>query len=263
MGSTVMPELRREQHATEDLFLHTLAERGCGLGIAAEPYRVPVDNPCWIGDGAGSVAITWRNDPLLPRCTPIEAGRGVVAVRWGPISVVGCYISPNVDLAHYEVFLDGVAAVYRRQLPRPVIVAGDFNAKSTRLGSRFTDARSGVLQDWAAALGLCLLNTGSRSTFVRWQGESVPDLSWATPAAARFVSSWRVATECETLSDHLYIEMVLTAARHGVLSRSQGWGGARPRRWALRKLNSDRLIVAVLADDWPCPGGEERGIQEE
>ncbi|XP_070168816.1 uncharacterized protein [Polyergus mexicanus] len=247
----------------QDLFLHTLAERGCGLGIAAEPYRVPEASPCWIGDGAGSVAITWKNDPLLLCCTPIEAGRGVVAVRWGPISVVGCYISPNVDLAHYEAFFDGVAAVYRRQLPRPVIVAGDFNAKSTRWGSRLTDARGEVLQDWATALGLCLLNTRSRSTLVRWRGESVPDLSWATPAAARVVSSWRVATECETLSDHLYIEVVLTATRHGVLSRSQGRGDALPRRWALKKLNSDRLIAAVLAADWPCPGGEGRGIQEQ
>ncbi|XP_070152061.1 uncharacterized protein [Polyergus mexicanus] len=242
----------------QDLFLHSLAERGFGLGIAAEPYHVPEVSPCWIGDRTGSVAITWRCDPTLPPCTPVEAGAGVVAVRWGPISVLGVYISPNVGLAQFEAFLDGVSACFRRQMPRRIIVAGDFNAKSTRWGSRFTDARGEALQDWAAALGLCLINTGSRSTLVRWQAESVPDLTWATPSAARKIISWRVA-ECETLSDHLYIEVVLRAARHGVLGRSQDQGDARPRRWALTKLSPDRLIAAVLAADWPCPGGRGGG----
>lgn len=35
----------------QDLFLHTLAERGCGLGIAAEPYRPPPGGaPNWYTD---------------------------------------------------------------------------------------------------------------------------------------------------------------------------------------------------------------------
>ncbi|XP_070160599.1 uncharacterized protein [Polyergus mexicanus] len=161
----------------------SLAERGFGLGIAAEPYYVPEANPCWIGDRAGSVAITWRNDPTLPPCTPVEAGAGVVVVRWGPISVLGVYISPSVGLAQFEAFLDEVSACFRRQMPRPIIVAGDFNAKSTRWGSRFTNARGEALQDWAAALGLCLINTGSRSTLVRW--ESVLDLTNDLSAAIR------------------------------------------------------------------------------
>ncbi|XP_070171371.1 uncharacterized protein [Polyergus mexicanus] len=243
----------------QDLFLHSLAERGFGLGIAAEPYHVPEASPCWIGDRTGSVAITWRCDPTLPPCTPVEAGAGVVAVRWGPIFVLGVYISPNVGLAQFEAFLVGVSACFRRQMPRPIIVAGDFNAKSTRWGSRFTDARGEALQDWAAALGL----------FDKHGVEEhpnavavVPDLTWATPFAARKIISWRVA-ECETLSDHLYIEVVLRAARHGVLGRSQDRGDARPRRWALTKLSPDRLIAAVLAADRPCPGGEGRGITEE
>ncbi|XP_029668594.1 uncharacterized protein LOC115238694 [Formica exsecta] len=165
----------------QDLFLHGLAERGFGLGVAAEPYQVPEASPCWTGDRTGSVAITWRNDPTLPPCTPVEAGAGVAVVRWGPISVLGCYISPNVGLAQYEAFLDGVSACFRRQMPRPIIVAGDFNAKSTRWGSRFTDARGEALQDWAAALGLCLINTGKRiSTGVRVTRHALAELSART-----------------------------------------------------------------------------------
>lgn len=84
---------------------------------------------------------------------------------------------PECGLAQFEIFLDGVANCTRHCLPGPVIVAGDFNAWSARWGSRRTNARGRVLENWAAALGLCLLNTGTRSTFVRWQGKSVVDLT--------------------------------------------------------------------------------------
>lgn len=56
---------------------------------------------------------------------------------------------------------------------------------------------------------------------MRW--ESVPNLTWAIPSAARLINSWRV-TECETLSDHLYIEVVFRAARPVVLGRSRSGG---------------------------------------
>lgn len=66
---------------TQDLFVHSLAERDFGLGIAAEPYRVPVPHPCWVGDVSGSVAITWKCGTNLPLCSPRETGRGFVCVK--------------------------------------------------------------------------------------------------------------------------------------------------------------------------------------
>jgi len=36
--------LNHARHA-QDLCLHTMAERGCGLGVVAEPYAVPPDHP--------------------------------------------------------------------------------------------------------------------------------------------------------------------------------------------------------------------------
>jgi len=38
----------------QDLFLHGLAERDCGLGIVAEPYRVPPNHPLWAVSVGGS-----------------------------------------------------------------------------------------------------------------------------------------------------------------------------------------------------------------
>lgn len=90
----------------------------------------------------------------------------------------------------------------------PVLVAGDFNAKSALWGSLRPDRRSEVFTEWAAELGLCIMNTGTRSTCVRPQGESIVDLTWADPSAACLIRDWRVVTDTESLSDHRYIEMV-------------------------------------------------------
>jgi len=78
----------------------------------------------------------------------------------------------------------------RRCLSHPVLVAGDFNAWAVAWGCRQTKLRGEILLNWAAELDLLILNRGS--TCVRARGESVVDLTLATPLAARLVSSWGI-----------------------------------------------------------------------
>ena len=78
--------------------------------------------------------------------------------------------------------------------------------------------------EWAAELDLHLLNRGNQSTCVRWQGESIVDLSWASLSAARRVQQWRVAVETESLSDHLYIFLSLLPAGSGEKNRERRRG---------------------------------------
>lgn len=40
----------------QNLFYQSLAERGIGLAIVAEPYRIPA-KPTWLGDSRNSAAI--------------------------------------------------------------------------------------------------------------------------------------------------------------------------------------------------------------
>ncbi|EFN77128.1 hypothetical protein EAI_10688, partial [Harpegnathos saltator] len=90
----------------------------------------------------------------------------------------------------------------------PVVVAGDFNAHSEEWGCspRQRDPRGNVVADWAAELGLVLMNTGSTCTCVRpGGGESVIDLTLASPSAARNFREWVVEEERESLSDHRYV----------------------------------------------------------
>ncbi|XP_071640006.1 uncharacterized protein [Temnothorax longispinosus] len=144
-----------------------MAERGSRLGVAAEPYRVPLNHPCWAVDRCGSVAITWRATEEPVACTRLVADDGFVAVRWGHIVVVGVYFSFNKDVAQFEGFLDRLRDFVERILPQPVIVAGDFNAKAALWGSPITNARGRILEDWAAGLGLVCVNTGNAQTCAR------------------------------------------------------------------------------------------------
>lgn len=222
----------------QDLFLQSLAERDGGLGIISEPYRVPVDNPNWVSSTDGRAAIVWRGAEKSPPMTLLEAGVGHVAVRWGTIVVVSLYVSPNMGSREYNERMLAIRDCVRKHTPLPIIIAGDFNAKSGVWGSPRTNEKGRTVLDWAAELGLTIMNTGNISTCVRMQGESIIDLTWATPSAVNKISGWRVAVEAETLSDHRYIEFFVSAADPTVMKRRRAQDWTR-RRWSLKKLDED------------------------
>ncbi|XP_053989821.1 uncharacterized protein LOC128882262 [Hylaeus volcanicus] len=130
-------------------------------------------------------------------------------------------------------------------------------------GGPATDARGRAVLEWAASADLRLLNRGSVNTCVRWQGESIVDLSWATPAASRLVSGWRVVEEVESLSDHPYIFMDVSAAPQYHPARGPT-PGRPPRRWALKRLEKDALMAAALVASWPdAPAGPVADVDRE
>lgn len=229
----------------QDLLAQTLAECNCTLGIIAEPNHIPEKHPCWAKDRTNSVAITWRWWRGAPTCDVLESGQYYVAIRWGDIAVMGVYFPPSGTLAEFEMWLDGLKGCVRRHQRRPTLVAGDFNSWSRTWGSKKTGARGRTLEEWAATLDLVLLNRGKTATCVRTQGESIIDLSWASPFAAKLVKSWEVRTDMEHLSDHRYI--LIRLENPAMVKRE----GCRPeQRWALRKLDEDKLIASITSSIW-------------
>jgi len=114
---------------------------------------------------------------------------------------------------------------------------------------------------WAASLRLQCLNVGATSTCDRPQeGESIVDLTWATPEAAARVRGWRVLTNTYTQSDHRYIRVVLTETPAQVLGRRH----PRPRRWVLGNFAEDPFEESMLAGTWPAATEEEgaEGVDE-
>lgn len=114
-------------------------------------------------------------------------------------------------------------------------------------GSRQTNPRGVILEEWAAELSLILLNRSRVSTFVRRTGESIIDLTWASPSAARMVRSWGVAEHEEHLSDHRYIRVVVEVAPRNIRRPP----GEFPRpRWATKRLDEDALMASVISAAW-------------
>jgi len=201
--------------SAQDLLLQSMAEWGVKIAVVAEPYRVPPNHSSWASDPTGrEVALTWQHtDTSLPS-TFLEARGGYVAVRWGNWMVVGVYLPTRLTLSEVEGRLDEIQACIERYT-WPALVAGDFNAHSVEWGSRRTNAKGTAVENWAARLGLSLLNRGSESTCVRPQGESIVDITWA----ATKVISWKVMTWVSSDSDHYYIQVDLELTRNQVLKR--------------------------------------------
>ncbi|XP_032690054.1 uncharacterized protein LOC116853210 [Odontomachus brunneus] len=133
---------------------------------------------------------------------------------------------PSWNLAHFERLLDRLGDLMSRRPQKPFLVAGDFNAKSTLWGSSAGCRKGEAMKEWVASHGLY---------------------------AARLIQNWRVVTRGENPSDHRYIVVRLVAAPEEVLLR-RGQGGARPPKWALHKLDRDRLAAALTAATWTDPG---------
>ncbi|XP_043521008.1 uncharacterized protein LOC122534438 [Frieseomelitta varia] len=237
-----------------------MAEWNAGLAVVAEPYRI-ADNPNWIGDRGGLVAIVHRPIPVAPQARVLKRGRGYVAAVWGNLAIIGVYAPPSWPLSSFNRLLDEISASITSSPTQAILVLGDFNAKNTLWGATKLDARGSATAEWAAGQDLRLLNTGDTSTCIRWQGESIVDISWATPAALAHIRDWKVMEDAETLSDHLYIKIRLRLPETGndgyITGRSQ-----RPcpcvskqltnPRWALKKLDMDLLMAAAAAKSWPA-----------
>nr|XP_037872909.1 uncharacterized protein LOC119629797 [Bombyx mori] len=243
----------------QDLLVHTMAEWFIDIAIVAEPYFVPPDREdSWAGDVDGSVAIVMRQSAALPPLGMVARGSGYVVVRVNETVVIGVYFSPNRSLAEFERFLGGLEALVHRFESRPVILAGDLNAKCTAWGSPRTDSRGEFLSEWAFATGLCLLNRGSVATCVRWNGESHVDVSFASPSAARRVRGWRVLEGAETLSDHRFVRFELSVSTLLNAPDEDARGEeelprSAPRsfpRWALKRLNKVLAVEAATVAAW-------------
>lgn len=239
----------------QDLLFQSLAQWMISVAVVAEPYSIPPRDD-WTGDVDGSVALVVRTVADGLPMTGVIKGRGYVAALCGEVWFAAVYFSPNRCLADFERFLDEIGARVGQFLPRPVIVAGDFNAKSTAWGSPVTDARGAALEEWALAADLVVINQGTTETCVRQQGGSIVDITFASAALAHRVQGWEVMAGVETLSDHRYIRFEVDTPSMAPNNTSRNGPAGSGPRWALTKLDRDLLKEAAIVQAWlPAPEG--------
>jgi len=123
MANKLLQATLIHSRAAQDLLVQYAAEGDYGLMVLSEPYWVPPRNPMWAAARMGTdvkVAITWRrSENPLPCSTVLEAGEEFVAVRWGDITVVGVYLSPNLDRDEVKEGLGWIQACVQRCAPAP------------------------------------------------------------------------------------------------------------------------------------------------
>lgn len=122
--------------------------------------------------------------------------------------VYSCYLSPNQLLSTFESHLRLLEDSVRRIPPIDVIIAGDFNVKSSDWGSAQNDARGQILSETMAHLGFSPTNVGERPTYQRWNAESVIDVTFAR-TMRRYIQDWHVLADYSG-SDHNYIKFSVT-----------------------------------------------------
>ena len=142
--------------------------------------------------------------------------------------VYSCYISPSVGFRVDEEYMNKLSRDIRKH-NKPVIVAGDFNAKSTEWGSLQNDRRGIIVAEWATQEGLKIENEGDKPTFVRGAQSSHIDLTFCKENGRVTIENWCVLDE-ETLGCHQLISYL--AVRKGGIGRaakanerivSRGW----------------------------------------
>ncbi|WP_316206576.1 exonuclease/endonuclease/phosphatase family protein, partial [Escherichia coli] len=190
----------------------------------------------WFRDKLGTAAI--YVDPKTIREDANGAEEGFVWVKSRNVTYVSCYFTPNSTADTFRRRLDLLEDSVRR-MEGDVVVAGDFNAKALEWGMPLQDSRGGYIMEMADRLGLTVLNTGSTPTFRRGASGTIPDVSFASENLSRKVSDWKVL-ETYNGSDHQYITFQIHDG-----SQSSRRNVARPVRWNVAKLDSEKLVQVL------------------
>ncbi|KAL3221555.1 hypothetical protein MRX96_005047 [Rhipicephalus microplus] len=152
--------------ATTNLF-HHMTELGVSLAAVSDPYRPGKKLP---SPPPGFQYIAVERDPVVAiimqrapfDICPLLVSELVVAIYCEANDTdfvfISAYAPPHKSM---EPTLVLVERVLTRWQTRNIIVAGDFNAKTSAWGAQASDTRGSRLVEFAAATGLVLLNDSS------------------------------------------------------------------------------------------------------
>jgi len=146
-------------------------------------------------------------------------------------------------------FLDGFEHAIRQgeREHETLLVAGDFNSKSTYWGSSIDDGKGEALEAFAASLGLRTSNVGNHPTFQRGASTSNIDITFSSSGPYEVVD-WEVLDEYSG-SDHNYIAFKLIPYSRA-LDDDEFMVQCDQLGWSSRKLDLDALS-RMLAEGPP------------
>ena len=172
--------------------------------IISEPNR---QLPHWFNDtkGDASIWVTLLNGKLPDETTEVKS-EGIVGVRVGDVFCFSGYCSPNINKPAYCKYIDTLSAMTKSVARRhdKVVVAGDFNAKSTCWGGSTTDKRGRVLMEALSAHRVFPLRLKEKYTFFMNGKTSFPDIISVSNKVSEIHAGSAVLHKYSA-SDHLYV----------------------------------------------------------
>jgi hypothetical protein len=228
--------LNRSKNA-HDVLQQTIRELNTDVVIMCEINKNIAKKEGWLIDSEGDVGIKIMMSSQTRR--RISIGKGVIGVQMGTDLLIGCYISPNVDLDFFESRLDDLQELVK-DCVGDIVIAGDLNAKSAEWGSPVENRRGTLLSEWVARNRMVVHNQGIRPTFMRGNSHSYIDVTISNGKAAKKIQRWQVM-EIETLSDHQYISFEIED-KHNQRSqiRDEAVTG-----WRVKRLNTQSMALAI------------------
>ena len=126
--------------------------------------------------------------------------------KHGEIYVVSLYC--NIDLQPVPDKLKALLTKARR-LRKQILILGDLNAHSSAAwNSKDTNARGKAWEKFISDKGLRVMNRGDRFTFIAPTGQSIVDVTIATPGVAELVKHWATVDYVPS-TDHVLNEFML------------------------------------------------------
>lgn len=193
----------------QDLLRQYLSEQKVDVALVSEPYSVPSDSSSWlVSSGTQRAAIWLVSEGFV--VADIHQDPEFITARLNGVQIFSCYASPNSTRDEFSNLLQRLEDRIRAVEPSvPVILAGDFNARSAAWGDWCQDSRGDDLSSLLDQLGLQILNEGVKPTFIGRGRGSIVDLTAASESIVSRIHGWRVCDEAETSSDHQYISFRL------------------------------------------------------
>ena len=196
---------------TQDIVLQTAARENVDMVILNEPNKRVAQTQGWHVDSRIDVAIIIRNRNIAVDSR--GRGNGFAWIETESFVLYSCYCSPNIDAQAFQQFLNELDLDVG-QHTKPIIVGGDFNAKSPEWRSPTENLRGTDFVEWIYQRNLVVLNQGDRPTFIRYSQTSYIDLTLCSERLSADIVDWRVMEE-ETLGCHQVITFHLKIEEGG------------------------------------------------
>lgn len=240
----------------QDLITQYMVEENIGIALISDPYKVNTSSSAWLAStGANKAAIYIACDGVTLANVMVDPE--FVSARINGVQMYSCYASPNQPLEDFNHFLqrlvDSIRGVCRNV---PVLVTGDFNARSASWGDWISNVRGDELSLMLESLNLVIINAGSIPTFSRGAG-SIVDLTLVSESLVGHVNNWRVMESVYNNSDHHYIRFTLrenTVNQPPTARDLHGWNTSGG-------INVDTLHTGLLIAEW-LDGGQQQDLQD-